>query len=97
MSYGGRYWLVETITTERFSYVGMTKSAAQACVDELKIAYTKSILIPSVQSTGEITYSYVNMCVADIQGNHVGGLMWDVNVDVNEPSYAIERYTFPEE
>lgn len=91
------YWLVETITTERFSYVGMTKSAAQACVDALKIAYTKSILIPSVQSDGEVTYSMVNMCVADIQGNHVGGLMWDVNVDVNEPSYDIELFTPPEE
>lgn len=90
------YWLVETITTERFSYVGMTQSAAQACVDELKIAYTKTIQIPSVQAE-EIVYSTTNMCVADIQGVHVGGLMWDVIVDVNEPSYTIEQMTIPAE
>ena len=59
-------WSVRTTTTERFSYVGMTETAAGACVTAMLTAYTHAV-------TGEVQ--------ADIEAVHVGGLMWQVNVE----------------
>lgn len=58
---------VRTTTTERFKYVGMTSSAASSCHAAMLVAYTNAV-------TGEVE--------ADIEGVHVVGRMWDVNVDV---------------
>jgi hypothetical protein len=54
-----------TLVTERFSYVGMTKTAAGTCVDAMVLEYTD-------EATDEV--------MADIQGTHMGGEMWQVDV-----------------
>lgn len=85
------YWYVETITTDSFSYVGMTEAAAANCVTAMKSTYTKNVVTAVVnQQTGEVSTTTKNMCVADIKAVPEGGLMWRVDVDVREVATSIE-------
>jgi hypothetical protein len=90
------YWYVETITTERFSYVGMTAAAAATCQAAMVTAWTKSKDIPFISDDGTITTESKQVVCADIRANHTGGSMWQVDVDVNETDITIEAYTPPE-
>jgi hypothetical protein len=54
-----------TTITERYNYTGMTKTAAQTCVEAMVLEYTD-------EATTEV--------MADIQGTHMGGEMWQVDV-----------------
>jgi hypothetical protein len=54
-----------TLVTARFSYVGMTKTAAETCIEAMVLEYTDP-------ATGEV--------MAEIQGTHMGGMMWQVDV-----------------
>jgi len=68
----GSGWAIKqttTLVTERFSYVGMTKTAAGTCVDAMVLEYTD-------EATEEVT--------ADIQGTHTGGGMWQVDVSARK-------------
>ena len=85
-------WLNESIETESFSYVGMSEAAAEECYADMVIAYTKTKTIPSIVGS-EIVYSATNECVADIKAVHVGGLIWDVNVEVNDKTITIDLFT----
>lgn len=80
----GYEWVMqtETIYTESFRYVGMTKAAAETCVAAMIAAYTEVIMIPVINE-GTIGYQAATVCVADVKGVHVGGNMWEVSVDVN--------------
>ena len=64
-----------TETAERFSYVGMTKSAAETCQDLMIVEYTN-------QTTGELE--------ADIEAVSMGGSMWQVNVAVRQRTVTSE-------
>lgn len=86
-AYGVWYWHVESITTESFSYVGMTKAAADACAAAMVTAYTKTKSIPSIQA-GEIVTTSVSQCVADIRAVRTEGNTWQVNVEVNEVDHS---------
>lgn len=88
----GQLWQVETIVSERFSYVGMTEAAATTCAAAMVSAYTKNKLIPAVNESGEITYSYVSEIVADVQAVHVAGSMWQVDVSVREKTITLEPF-----
>jgi len=90
------YWYVETITTERFSYVGMTAAAAATCQAAMVTAWTKAKDIPFIDQEGNITTESKQSLCADIKSNHMGGGMWRVDVDVNETDITIEAYTPPE-
>ena len=90
-----QYWYVETITTERFSYVGMTAAAAEACQAAMVTAWTKTKSIPFIGEDGTITTESKQVVCADIRANHTGGGMWQVDVDVNETDITIEAYTPP--
>jgi len=89
-------WYVETITTERFSYVGMTAAAAATCQAAMVTAWTKTKNIPFIDKEGNITTESKRVLCADIKSNHMGGGMWRVDVDVNETDITIEAYTPPE-
>lgn len=73
-------YLKKTTTTERFSYVGMTEAAASTCAAAMVAAYTNA-------TTGEVE--------ADIEAVHVGGLMWQVNVEarVTTKTFVTEELT----
>lgn len=93
------YWYVESITTESFSYVGMTKAAAATCQEAMVEAWTKTKSVPSVtiqnnQATS-ITYSYISELVADIRTVR-DSCGWRVDVQVNENTKTIEPFTAPE-
>jgi hypothetical protein len=62
-------YLERSVTHERFSYVGMTEAAASTCAAAMVSAYTN-------ETTGEVE--------ADIEAVHVGGRMWQVNVEVRQ-------------
>jgi len=66
-------YLKKTTTTERYSYIGMTATAAASCVTAMVTAYTNS-------TTGEVE--------ADIEAVHVGGSMWEVRVDARATTTA---------
>jgi len=85
------YWLKETITTESFSYVGMTEAAATSCAAKMVTEYTQNVVTATVdQSTGTISTTMKNICTADIRALHDVGLMWHVDVDVNKVATTVE-------
>ena len=67
-------YLKKTTTTERYSYVGMTEAAASTCAAAMVAAYTNA-------TTGEVE--------ADIEAVHVGGLMWQVNVEARQTTKTL--------
>lgn len=83
-------WLVDTIETETFWYVGMTKSAAEACMAAMRQEWTKTKTVPSI-GQGGLAYVSITECVADIRGVPDGGGMWHVEVDVNDKTTTIEQ------
>ena len=83
---------VEQITRESYAYVGMTAAAAAACAADMVAEYTKNVGLPCVDRvTGAVTYEDVSMCVASVRAVHVGGRMYNVEVDRNEISYTMTR------
>ena len=67
-------YLEKTTTTERYSYIGMTEAAASTCAAAMVSAYTN-------ETTGEVE--------ADIEAVHVGGLMWQVNVEARQTTKTL--------
>ena len=83
---------VEQITRESYAYVGMTAEAAAACAADMVALYTKNVGHPIVNKmTGSVTYAPVAMCVASVRAVHVGGRMYNVEVDRNEISYTMTK------
>ena len=83
---------VEQITRESYAYVGMTAEAAEACAADMVALYTKNVGKPIVDRwTGAVTYEDEVMCVASVRAVHVGGRMYNVEVDRNEISYTMTR------
>ena len=81
---------VEEITRESYAYVGMTAAAAAACAADMVALYTKNVGKPIVDRwTGAVTYEDVVMCVASVRAVHVGGRMYNVEIDRNEISYTM--------
>ena len=81
---------VEEITRESYAYVGMTAAAAAACAADMVALYTKNVGKPVVNRwTGSVTYEDVVMCVASVRAVHVGGRMYNVEIDRNEISYTM--------
>ena len=81
---------LEQITRESYAYVGMTAEAAAACAADMVALYTKNVGIPIVdRMTGAVTYEDVVMCVASVRAVHVGGRMYNVEIDRNETSYTM--------
>ena len=84
------YDLLEQITRESYAYVGMTAAAAAACAADMVALYTKNVGKPIVnRMTGAVTYEDVLMCVASVRAVHVGGRMYNVEIDRNETSYTM--------
>ena len=85
---------LEQITREAYAYVGMTAAAAAACAEDMITLYTKNVGIPNVDRvTGAVTYAQVAMCVASVRAVHVGGRMYNVEIDRNEISYTMTPTT----
>ena len=87
---------LEEITRESYAYVGMTKAAAAAaaCAANMVAAYTKNVGIPIVDRwSGAVTYEDKTMCVASVRAVHVGGRMYNVEIDRNEVSYTMTPTT----
>ena len=84
------YWYIERFTRESFVYVGMTAAAAAACAAAMVAAYTKNGSVPVLQPDGSVTSENKFMVVADIRAVHVGGRMYQVEVNVNDPTYSLE-------
>lgn len=81
---------LEQITRESYAYVGMTAAAAAACAADMVALYTKNVGIPIVdRMTGAVMYEDVAMCVASVRAVHVGGRMYNVEIDRNETSYTM--------
>jgi len=88
---GFQGWQVEEITTESFSYVGMTKTAAYACAADMVTLYTSTKNWP-VWDTEQnaFTVTTVNQCWADVRPVYEGaGSMWRVDVERNEKNVTI--------
>ena len=84
------YEHLEQITRESYAYVGMTAEAAAKCAADMVALYTKNVGMPIVDRwTGAVTYEDVTMCVASVRAVHVGGRMYNVEVDRNEVSYTM--------
>ena len=84
------YEHLEQITRESYAYVGMTAEAAAACAADMVALYTKNVGKPIVDRvTGAVTYEDVEMCVASVRAVHVGGRMYNVEIDRNETSYTM--------
>ena len=84
------YEHLEEITRESYAYVGMTAAAAAACAADMVALYTKNVGKPIVNRvTGAVVYEDVTMCVASVRAVHVGGRMYNVEIDRNEPSYTM--------
>jgi len=87
---GFAYDHVEKITKESYAYVGMTAEAAAKCAADMVALYTKNVGKPVVDNvTGAVTYEDVEMCVASVRAVHVGGRMYNVEIDRNETSYTM--------
>ncbi len=87
---GFEYDHLEQITRESYAYVGMTAEAAAACAADMVALYTKNVGKPIVDRvTGAVTYEDVEMCVASVRAVHVGGRMYNVEIDRNETSYTM--------
>ncbi len=84
------YWYIESCTREAFVYVGMTAAAAAACAAAMVAEYTKIGQFPVVTADGSVTFVDKSIVVADIRAVHVGGKMYQVEVNVNEPTYSLE-------
>ena len=84
------YWYIESFTREAFVYVGMTAAAAAACAAAMVAEYTKIGQFPVVQADGSVSFVNKSMVVADIRAVHVGGKMYQVEVNVNDPTYSLE-------
>ena len=84
------YWYIERFTRESFVYVGMTAAAAAACAAAMVAAYTKNGSVPELQEDGSVSFANKSMVVADIRAVHVGGKMYQVEVNVNDPTYSLE-------
>ena len=83
---------LEEITREAYAYVGMTAAAAAACAEAMVALYTKNVGKPIVDRwSGAVTYQDVVMCVASVRAVHVGGRMYNVEIDRNETSYTMTR------
>ena len=83
---------LEEITRESYAYVGMTAAAAATCAESMVAMYTKNVGLPCVDRvTGAVTYEDVSMCVASVKAVHVGGRMYNVEVDRNEISYTMTK------
>ena len=81
---------LEQITRESYAYVGMTAAAAAACAADMVALYTKNVGIPIVdRMTGAVMYEDVAMCVASVRAVHVGGRMYNVEIDRNETKYTM--------
>ncbi len=81
---------LEQITRESYAYVGMTAAAAAACAADMVALYTKNVGVPIVdRMTGAVTYEDVAMCVASVRAVHVGGRMYNVEIDRNETKYTM--------
>jgi len=81
---------LEQITRESYAYVGMTAAAAAACAADMVALYTKNVGIPIVdRMTGAVAYEDKTMCVASVRAVHVGGRMYNVEIDRNETSYTM--------
>ena len=84
------YEHLEQITRESYAYVGMTAEAAAKCAADMVALYTKNVGKPVVDNvTGAVTYEDVEMCVASVRAVHVGGRMYNVEIDRNETSYTM--------
>lgn len=83
---------LEEITRESYAYVGMTAAAAAACAADMVALYTKNVGRPIVDRvSGAVTYEDVEMCVASVRAVHVGGRMYNVEIDRNETKYTMTR------
>jgi len=81
---------LEQITRESYAYVGMTAAAAAKCAADMVALYTKNVGKPVVDRwSGAVTYEDVTMCVASVRAVHVGGRMYNVEIDRNETSYTM--------
>lgn len=81
---------LEEITRESYAYVGMTAAAAAVCAEDMVALHTKNVGLPNVDRvTGAVTYADVEMCVASVRAVHVGGRMYNVEIDRNEVSYTM--------
>ena len=89
------YWYIESFMRESFVYVGMTAAAAAACAAAMVSEYTKNVSVPVVMEDGSVTYANKTMVVADIRAVHVGGKMYQVEVNVNDPTYSLEPLGTP--
>ena len=69
----------------------MTAAAAAACAAAMVAAYTKNGIVPVLQPDGSVTSEFKSMVVADVRAVHVGGRMYQVEVNVNDPTYSLER------
>jgi len=89
--------MVEEFTRESYAYVGMDAATAAACAAALIASYTKVIDVPILNpTTGAITYQEKSMLVASVRPVWVGGGMFNVEVERNEPSYSFEPlFTLP--
>ena len=98
------FWFVESITRESYSYVGMDAASAAICAAELIDLYTKTINYQTVEATSGYQDAALvvkdeskTMTVATVRAVHTGGAMYQVDVDREEPSYALEpMFTIPE-
>jgi hypothetical protein len=87
-------WEVETITTEKRSYVFLTKAAAEACITAITAEFTVSRVAWGVDANGNLVYTPENVCVAKCTPTKRSGVdAYDVTVDVYDSVKVVTPYT----
>lgn len=84
-------WEYTRRASQSYRYVGMTKSAAEACAAALVALYTRATKVSEWDTTeGSLTYGQFkhvaggDVPMADVTPQHDGGEMWSVVVNLHE-------------
>lgn len=87
----GKAWQYTRTAAKSYRYVGMTYSAAKSCKADMIAKYTRTVktsewdaLSESTEHFGESSSDNASILMADVALVCVGGVAWDVVINVNE-------------
>jgi len=86
-------WETDNTYTEKFKYVGIHRDSVNEIVGDLTSEHTENITNYVLLENGVIEGTTANTCVADITATPVGGLMWEIDVNVNKSWRSLETFT----
>lgn len=93
-TYDKTYYRCRRRATKRYSYVGMTEAAAQACASAKAAQYTRDCSVVSITESEDVDLmgnhptvigtKTSKTCTSDVAAEHDEGGMWHVAISVSE-------------